>query len=51
MKKAVKKEVTKKVEYFTDDMAKGIYLFQDQYKASKGGSPIMKSVSFAKRKK
>ena len=50
-KKAVKKEVTEKVEYFTDDMAKDIYVFQDQYKASKGGKPIIKSVSIATRKK
>ena len=51
MKKAVKKEVTKKVEYFTDDMAKEIYLFQDQYKASKSGKPVMKSISLSARKK
>jgi hypothetical protein len=41
----------KVVEYFTEDMHKDIFVFQDTYKASKGGSPIMKSVSFAKRKK
>lgn len=51
MKKAVKKEVTKKVEYFTDDMAKDIYLFQDQYKVSKVGKPVMKSISLSARKK
>jgi hypothetical protein len=51
-KKETKEPKPKKVvEYFTDDMAKDIFVFQDTYKANKGGSPIMKSVSFAKRKK
>jgi len=34
------------IEYFTDEMAKSIYAFQEQYKGQKGGKPIMKSVSF-----
>ena len=51
-KKETKVEKPKKeVEYFTEDMHKEIFLFQENYKGNKGGSPIMKSVSFAKRKK
>lgn len=48
-KKQVKKE--EKVEYFTDDMHKEIFLFQDQYKASKGSKPVMKTISLSARKK
>jgi len=51
MKKKAVKKIIPKVEYFTDDMAKDIYVFQDQYKASKGGKPVMKSVSLSARKK
>lgn len=50
-KKAVKKEKQERVEYFTDDMHKDIFLFQDQYKASKGGKPVVSSVSLSMRKK
>jgi hypothetical protein len=51
-KKETKIQKPKKVvEYFTDDMHKEIFLFQEGYKVGKGGSPIMKSVSFTKRKK
>lgn len=50
-KKAVKKPKVEKVEYFTDEMQKEIYVFPDTYKSSKGGSPIMKSVSFKSTRK
>jgi hypothetical protein len=51
-KKETKVEKPKKiVEYFTDEMAKDIFVFQDTYKTGRGGNPITKSVSFAKRKK
>jgi hypothetical protein len=52
MKKAVKKEVVKKVEYFTDDMHKNIFPFQEGYKGTKSsGKPVMKSISVGTRKK
>jgi len=47
-KKAVKKE---KIEYFTDDMHKDIFLFQEGYKSSKGNKPVMKTISLSTRKK
>jgi hypothetical protein len=51
-KKDTKIEKPKKVvEYFTEDMHKEIFLFQEIYKGNKSGNAIMKSVSFAKRKK
>lgn len=50
-KKAVKKEVQEKVEYFTDEMHKEIFAFQDGYKASKGSKPVMKTISLSTRKK
>ena len=51
-KKDTKVEKPKQVvELFTDDMHKEIFLFQETYKGNKSGNPIMKSVSFAKRKK
>lgn len=34
-----------KIQFFTDDMAKTIFCFQDTYKASKGGKPYQKTVS------
>lgn len=37
------------VEYFTDEMAKNMYLFQD--KLSHSSKSITKTISFAKRKK
>jgi hypothetical protein len=46
MKKAIKKKVVKKekkVEYFTDEMAKEIFLFQD--KMSRGSKPIISTIS------
>lgn len=48
-KKAIKKE--EKVEYFTEEMHKDIYVFQDQYKGNKGGKPAMKTISLTPRKK
>lgn len=50
MKKKIKK-TEPKVEYFTEEMAKFIFVFQDNYKASKGGNPITKTISLSKRKK
>lgn len=52
-KKAVKKEVKEKeekVEYFTEDMHKNIFPFQEGYKGN-GGKPVTKSISFARTKK
>lgn len=48
MKDKVKKE---KIEYFTDDMAKSIYCFQDSYKASKGSKPVTKTISLKPSKR
>jgi hypothetical protein len=46
MEKEVKKKVTKKekkvVEYFTDEMAKSIFLFQD--KIGKGSKPFIATI-------
>ncbi len=50
-KKEVKKEVKKVIEYFTDDMHKEIFLFQEGYKSGKGSKPVMKSISLSARKK
>jgi hypothetical protein len=49
MEKEVKKKVTKKekkvvVEYFTDEMAKSIFLFQD--KIGKGSKPFIATIKF-----
>jgi hypothetical protein len=47
-KKEAKKKVIKKekkvVEYFTDEMAKTIFLFQD--KIGKGSKPIISTIKF-----
>lgn len=48
-KKAVKKET--KVEYFTDEMHKEIFAFQDAYKGTKGSKPVMKTTTLSMRRK
>ena len=46
------KKVEEKVEYFTDELHKEIFCFQDSYKGTKfGGKPVMKSVSFSRTRK
>jgi hypothetical protein len=44
MEKKIKKE-KKKVEYFTEEMAKNIFTFQPPYKGAKNGKPIMGTIS------
>lgn len=41
--KKVKKE---KVEFFTDEMHKGIFAFQEGYKSPKGGKAVMATIKF-----
>ena len=40
-----------KVEYFTDEMAKSMFVFQDPYKSPKNGKPTRPTVSFKSVKK
>jgi len=49
MKKKIVKEkkVVKKVEYFTDEMHKGIFAFQEGYKHPKGGKAVMPTIKFS----
>jgi hypothetical protein len=44
MEKKIKKE-KKKVEYFTDEMAKNIFPFQPTYKGARNGKPIMGTIT------
>lgn len=38
------------IEYFTDEMAKSIYCFQEHYKGHKGGKPITKTISLTPKR-
>jgi hypothetical protein len=40
-----------KVEFFTDEMHKEIYTFQDTYKNTKGSKPIRQSVNLKSLKR
>lgn len=42
LKEKTKKE---KIQFFTDEMAKTIFCFQDTYKNPKGGKPYQKTIS------
>ena len=50
-KEVIKKEKQERVEYFTDEMHKEIFAFQDGYKGTNGRKPVMKTITLSKRKK
>ena len=49
MKNIKDKSKKEKIEFFTDDMAKQIFLFQD--KMGKSSKPVTKTISFKPSKK
>ncbi len=45
------KKVQEQIEYWTDELHKNIFPFQEGYKNSYGGKPFMKTISIVRTKK